>query len=204
MSRIAKTFTFQIANHYDAPKTVAFFAGTIFTGALATDEETNKPVFTNANPEPVQNYAQGIVDAVLTDGILPVMKDGALVIPSKKEVEEGGGYLEARANNPLFRIEDFKKYLQGDFYLWAKTIIKVKEQDQFDKPITLRTTSPTENLGSKTIYPTSYSTPQMLQTNKIIIDDMQGTVLQNDTMMLWEINPGEVINLTFQFTESQA
>ena len=111
--------------------------------------------------------------------------------------------MEALPLNPQFRIEDLKRYLQSDYYLISRMIIKAQSQDQFDNPITLLTTSPTENLGSKTILPTNYSTPEMLQTTKIIIGDIPGTVLQGDTMMLWRINGGEVINLTFEFTESQ-
>ena len=197
---VAKTFSLRIKNKFEEAKVLAMFAGTIMTDSIAKDaSNANALVFTKANPEPVNNYHPG-VDAVMTDGILPMVQSGELIIPDTKE---GSNFMEALPLNPQFRIEDLKRYLQSDYYLISRIIIKAQSQDQFDNPITLLTTSPTENLGSKTILPTNYSTPEMLQTTKIIIGDIPGTVLQGDTMMLWRINGGEIINLTFEFSESQ-
>ena len=197
---VAKTFSLRIKNKFEDAKVLALFTGTIVTEGLAKDKNNSDAlVFTKANPEPASNYHTG-VDMVMTDGVLPLMQDGQLVIP---ETKGGTDFMEALPLNPQFRIEDLKRYLQSDYYLISRMIIKAQSQDQFDNPITLLTTSPTENLGSKTILPTNYSTPEMLQTTKIIIGDIPGTVLQGDTMMLWRINGGEVINLTFEFTESQ-
>lgn len=197
---VAKTFSLRIKNKFEDAKVLALFTGTIVTEGLAKDKNNSDAlVFTKANPEPANNYHNG-VDMVMTDGILPLMQDGQLVIPETKGDTD---FMEALPLNPQFRIEDLKRYLQSDYYLISRMIIKAQSQDQFDNPITLLTTSPTENLGSKTILPTNYSTPEMLQTTKIIIGDIPGTVLQGDTMMLWRINGGEVINLTFEFTESQ-
>lgn len=197
---VAKTFSLRIKNKFEDAKVLALFSGTIVTEGLAKDKNNaDALVFTKANPEPANNYHNGI-DMVMTDGILPVMQAGELIIP---ETKSDSDFMEALPLNPQFRIEDLKRYLQSDYYLISRMIIKAQSQDQFDNPITLLTTSPTENLGSKTILPTNYSTPEMLQTTKIIIGDIPGTVLQGDTMMLWRINGGEVINLTFEFTESQ-
>ena len=197
---VAKTFSLRIKNKFEDAKVLALFTGTIVTEGLAKDKNNSDAlVFTKANPEPANNYHNG-VDMVMTDGILPLMQAGELVIPETKGDTD---FMEALPLNPQFRIEDLKRYLQSDYYLISRMIIKAQSQDQFDNPITLLTTSPTENLGSKTILPTNYSTPEMLQTTKIIIGDIPGTVLQGDTMMLWRINGGEVINLTFEFTESQ-
>ena len=197
---VAKTFSLRIKNKFEDAKVLALFSGTIVTEGLAKDKNNaDALVFTKANPEPANNYHNGI-DMVMTDGILPVMQAGELIIP---ETKSDSNFMEALPLNPQFRIEDLKRYLQSDYYLISRMIIKAQSQDQFDNPITLLTTSPTENLGSKTILPTNYSTPEMLQTTKIIIGDIPGTVLQGDTMMLWRINGGEVINLTFEFTESQ-
>lgn len=195
---VAKTFSFRIKNKFEDAKVLALFAGTIMTDAIAKDSEGNL-LFTRANPEPVNNYHPG-VDAVMTDGILPMVQAGSLVFPSTKTDAD---YLEVLPLNPQFRIEDLKQFLQSDYYLINRMIIKAQSQDQFDNPITLLTTSPTVSLGSKTILPTNYSTPEMLQTTKIIIGDIPGTVLQNDTMMIWRINGGETINFTFEFSESQ-
>lgn len=197
---VAKTFSLRIKNKFENAKVLALFSGTIVTEGLAKDKNNSDAlVFTKANPEPANNYHNGI-DMVMTDGILPLMQAGELIIP---ETKSDSDYMEALPLNPQFRIEDLKRYLQSDYYLISRMIIKAQSQDQFDNPITLLTTSPTENLGSKTILPTNYSTPEMLQTTKIIIGDIPGTILQGDTMMLWRINGGEVINLTFEFTESQ-
>lgn len=197
---VAKTFSLRIKNKFEDAKVLALFSGTIVTEGLAKDKNNaDALVFTKANPEPANNYHNGI-DMVMTDGILPLMQAGELIIP---ETKRDSDFMEALPLNPQFRIEDLKRYLQSDYYLISRMIIKAQSQDQFDNPITLLTTSPTENLGSKTILPTNYSTPEMLQTTKIIIGDIPGTVLQGDTMMLWRINGGEVINLTFEFTESQ-
>ena len=197
---VAKTFSLRIKNKFEDAKMLALFTGTIVTEGLAKDKNNSDAlVFTKANPEPANNYHTG-VDMVMTDGVLPLMQAGELVIPETKGDTD---FMEALPLNPQFRIEDLKRYLQSDYYLISRMIIKAQSQDQFDNPITLLTTSPTENLGSKTILPTNYSTPEMLQTTKIIIGDIPGTVLQGDTMMLWRINGGEVINLTFEFTESQ-
>ncbi len=197
---VAKTFSLRIKNKFEDAKVLALFTGTIGTEGLAKNKNNSDAlVFTKANPEPANNYHNG-VDMVMTDGILPLMQAGELVIPETKGDTD---FMEALPLNPQFRIEDLKRYLQSDYYLISRMIIKAQSQDQFDNPITLLTTSPTENLGSKTILPTNYSTPEMLQTTKIIIGDIPGTVLQGDTMMLWRINGGEVINLTFEFTESQ-
>lgn len=197
---VAKTFSLRIKNKFEDAKVLALFSGTIVTEGLAKDKNNaDALVFTKANPEPANNYHNGI-DMVMTDGILPLMQAGELIIP---ETKSDSNFMEALPLNPQFRIEDLKRYLQSDYYLISRMIIKAQSQDQFDNPITLLTTSPTENLGSKTILPTNYSTPEMLQTTKIIIGDIPGTVLQGDTMMLWRINGGEVINLTFEFTESQ-
>lgn len=197
---VAKTFSLRIKNKFEDAKVLALFSGTIVTEGLAKDKNNSDAlVFTKANPEPANNYHTG-VDMVMTDGVLPVMQAGELIIPETKGDTD---FMEALPLNPQFRIEDLKRYLQSDYYLISRMIIKAQSQDQFDNPITLLTTSPTENLGSKTILPTNYSTPEMLQTTKIIIGDIPGTVLQGDTMMLWRINGGEVINLTFEFTESQ-
>ena len=105
--------------------------------------------------------------------------------------------------NPQFRVKDLKKFLISNGYIINRIIIKAKSQDQFDNPITLRTTSPTENLGSKTILPTNYSTPEMLQTTKIIINDIEGTILQDDTMITWQLDANEEVNVTFEFMEIQ-
>ena len=147
------------------------------------------------------NYCQSTVDAVMSDGVLAVYesKDGSLKVP---DTSGGTDYIEVKALNPQFRVKDLKKFLISNGYL-INIIIKAKSQDQFDNPITLRTTSPTENLGSKTILPTNYSTPEMLQTTKIIINDIDGTILQDDTMILWRLDANEEVNITFEFMEIQ-
>lgn len=197
---VAKTFSLRIKNKFEDAKMLAFFAGTIMTDGLAKDQNNaGALVFTKANPEPVDNYHPGI-DALMSDGVLPMMQGGELVIPDTKG---GSDFMEVMSLNPKYRIEDLKKFLQSDFYLINRMIIKAQSQDQFDNPITLLTTSPTDDLGSRIILPTNYSTPDMMQTTKIIIGDIPGTVLQGDTMMLWRINGGETINFTFEFSESQ-
>ena len=196
---VAKTFSFRIENKYDVAKQLALFGGSIDTDALAKDAEGNL-IFTHADPKPINNYCHTGIDAVLTDGILPVRNElGELALPNEKE----GKFLRATPLNPRFRIEDLKKYLRSDYYLINRIIIKVLAQDQFDNPIVLQTSDPTIDNGSKSILPTNYSDPTMLQTTKIIIDDIPGTVLQGDTMMFWQINSGEVINMTMEFSESQ-
>ena len=179
LSPIAKSFSVRISNKFASAKTIALFAGTIDTLGLATDS-ASKSVLVDSNPEPVINYCQSTVDAVMSDGVLAVYdsKAGTLTIP---DTSGGTDYIEVK----------------------ALIIIKAKSQDQFDNPITLRTTSPTENLGSKTILPTNYSTPEMLQTTKIIINDIEGTILQDDTMITWQLDANEEVNVTFEFMEIQ-
>lgn len=197
---IAKTFAFQIKNHYSAPKYIALFSGTIDTYSIAREADTSALVLTPANPLPVKNYAQTQVDAVLTDGVLPEMAGDVLTIPSAKS---GSDYLEARSLNPQFRITDLKSWLRSNRYDIKRIIIKVQSQDQFDNPITFQTSNPTENAGAIQIQPTNYSDPSMLNTTKIIIDDIEGTKIQDDCMMFWQINSGEVVNITMEFTEHQ-
>lgn len=196
---IAKSFSLRIENKYDVAKYLALFAGSIDTDGIAKDAAGNL-FYTTANPDPVRNYAQSAVDAVMTDGVLPVIEDGALVMPDTKG---GTDYMQVTALNPQFRVRDLKKYLRSNCYLISRIIIKAQSQEQFDNPMTFKTSSPTENLGSQTILPTNYSTPEMLQTTKIIIDNIQGTVLQDDTMMFWQINAGETVSVTFEFLEKQ-
>ena len=92
--------------------------------------------------------------------------------------------------------------MKSNAFLIEKIIIKTKTQDQFDNPITLQTTSPTESLTVSSIEPTEYSTPEMLNTTKIVIDNIS-VALQDDTSMYWKINAGEVVNITFVFIEKQ-
>lgn len=201
LSPIAKSFSVRITNKFASAKTIALFAGTIDTLGLATNS-ASKPILVDSNPEPVINYCQSTVDAVMSDGVLAVYdsKAGSLTIP---DTSGGTDYIEVKALNPQFRVKDLKKFLISNGYIINRIIIKAKSQDQFDNPITLRTTSPTENLGSKTILPTNYSTPEMLQTTKIIINDIEGTILQDDTMITWQLDPNEEVNVTFEFMEIQ-
>lgn len=196
---VAKTFSLRLVNKYEEAKYLALFAGTIQTMGLAKDSEGN-PHLVFSDPRPVRNYSQASIDCVMTDGVSPIVEGDDLVIPDKKS---GKDYFECIPSNPQFKIEDLKNYLKNNYYLISRIIIKVQSQDQFDNPITLQTSSPTQNNGSKTILPTNYSDPTMLQTTKIIIDDIKGTVFQDDTMMYWKINGGEVINITFEFDEAQ-
>lgn len=196
---IPKSFSLRVENKYDTPKFIAFFAGTLNTMGLAKKEDGTM-VFTCANPEPVQNYSQSKIDAILTDGVLPEMIGGELTIPNE---EKGVDFLKGRTLNPQFRLEDLKKYIISNAYLINKITITVTSKTQFDNPITFKTSSPTENLGSITILPTVYNKPNMYQDTKIVIDNLDGTVLQDDTMIMWEINAGEIINITFEFLEQQ-
>ena len=197
---IAKTFALQIKNHYSVAKYIALFSGTIDTYSIARDADTSALVLTPANPHPVKNYAQTQVDAVLTDGVLPEVVGDVLTIPSTKS---GSDYLEAKPLNPQFRIADLKSWLRSNRYDIKRIIIKVQSQDQFDNPITFQTSNPTENAGAIQIQPTNYSDPTMLNTTKIIINDIEGTKIQDDCMMFWQINSGEVVNITMEFTEHQ-
>ena len=200
-SPIAKTFAFQLENHYeDKAKVIALFAGNADCRALATDEATGKTVFCDANPAAVGTMMKGICDAIMVDGVLPEIKDGELRIP---DIKGGNDYLRAIAKDSRFSINGLKKWLRSNGYIINRIIIKTKTQDQFDNPMTFATSSPTEDKGSVTITPTNYSTPEMLQTNKIIIDDIQGTLLQDDTVIEWTLNAGEVVNITLEFTEIQ-
>lgn len=197
-SPIAKSFTFRIDNTYDVAKNLCLFAGTLQTAALATNSE-DVQVLTQGNPVPVQEYAQSSIDAVMVDGVLPVFTEGkGLEIPA-----ESAPRLKAISMNPQFSIDSLKSWLKSNSYMISRIIIKATSQDQFDNPMTFRTSSPTENLGATTILPTNYSTPEMLQTTKIIIDNITGTVLQDDTMMFWRINANESVNVTFEFLEVQ-
>lgn len=200
-SPIAKTFSFQIENTYeDKAKVIALFAGSADCRALATDTDTSKQVFCDADPSAVGAMMRGTCDAIMTDGVLPEIIDGALTIPSSKA---GNNFLRASANDPRFTIRNLKKWLRSNGYILNRIIIKTKTQDQFDNPMTFATSSPTEDKGSMTIIPTNYSTPEMLQTNKIIINDIAGTLLQDDTVILWRFNAGEVVNITMEFAEIQ-
>lgn len=200
-SPIAKTFAFQLENRYeDQAKVIALFTGTADCRALATDTATGKQVFCDANPAAVGTMMKGICDAVMVDGVMPEIIDGELTIPDTKG---GTNFLRAVAKDPRFSINGLKKWLTSNGYLINRIIIKTKTQDQFDNPITFATSSPTDDKGSVTITPTNYSTPEMLQTNKIIIDNIEGTVLQDDTVIEWTLNPGEVVNITLEFTEIQ-
>ena len=198
-SPIAKSFTFRIDNTYDVAKNLCLFAGTLQTSALAMNLETNVAELTQGNPVPVQQYAQSNVDALMIDGILPVYTEGkGLEIPA-----EASPRLKAISMNPQFSIDSLKSWLKSNSYMISRIIIKASSQDQFDNPMTFRTSSPTENLGATTILPTNYSTPEMLQTTKIVIDNITGTVLQDDTMIFWRINANESVNITFEFLEVQ-
>lgn len=197
-SPIAKSFTVRIENKYSVAKDLAMFAGTLQTAALAKDA-AGAFVLTQGNPLPVRNYAQSAIDAVMVDGVLPVFTDGkGLEIPA-----ESSQCLKATSLNPAFSIDSLKSWLRSNSYAISRIIIKATSQDQFDNPMTFRTSSPVENLGATTILPTNYSTPEMLQTTKIIIDNISGTVLQDDTMLLWRINANETVNITFEFLEIQ-
>lgn len=198
-SPIKQSFSIRIENKFDVAKNVCLFAGSIDTLGLAKDEENNLH-FTIANPEPVQNYVQSTIDAILTDGVLPMVQDGVLVLPSTKA---GNNYISAKSLNDQFRIRDLVNYLKANVYLIDMITIKVQSQDQFDNPIIFKTTSPVQSLTTTTLNPTKYSSPNMLQTTKIEIKDIVGTRIQEDTFMSWLINAGEVVNITFDFTEDQ-
>lgn len=196
---VKKTFSFRITNKYEEDKNICLFQGTLPTMAIAVNSD-NEPVLTNANVEAVKAYSLSSVDAVLTDGVLPVMVAGkGLSIPDSSA---GTDFLLGEALNSQFSIENFKSYLKSNAFLIEKMIIKTKTQDQFDNPITLQTTSPTESLTVSSIEPTEYSTPEMLNTTKIVIDNLS-VVMQDDSAMYWKINAGEVVNITLVFRENQ-
>lgn len=200
LSPIKQSFSIRIENKYPEAKNVALFAGSIDTMGLAKDTE-GQLHFTVANPEPVQNYVQGKIDAIMTDGVLPVMQDGTLTIPDTKGDTD---FLRAKSLNDQFRIRDLLSYLKANVYLIDMITIKVQSQDQFDNPIIFKTTSPVQSLSTTSINPTKYSSPNMLQTTKIEIKDLKGTRIQEDTFMSWLINAGEIVNITFDFTEDQS
>lgn len=199
VSPLAKSFTIKIENKYDEAKNLCLFSGTLDTSAIVKDvANSDALVFTKGNPAPVQNYSQKSVDCVMVDGVLPVIDQSkGLILPAAT-----GQCMTAKSLNPQFTINSLKDWLRSNCYAIKRSIVTVSEQAQFENPITMKTSSPTENLGDKTILPTNYNSPDQFNDKKIIIDNFE-MFLQDDTMMFWLVNPRTTITMTFEFTENQ-
>lgn len=199
VSPLAKSFTIKIENKYEEAKNLCLFSGTIDVSAIAKDAANSDAiVFTKGNPTPIQNYSQKSVDAVMVDGVLPIVDSSkGLILPAST-----GRCMQAKSLNPQFTINSLKEWLKSNCYAIKRSIITVSDQSQFENPIVMKTSSPTENLGDKTILPTNYNSPDQFNDKKIIIDNFE-MFLQDDTMMFWLINANTAITMTFEFTENQ-
>lgn len=141
---------------------------TIETSAIAKDSEDNF-VFTKGNPAPVQNYSQKSVDAVMVDGVLPIVDSSkGLILPAST-----GQCMQAKSLNPQFTINSLKEWLKSNCYAIKRSIVTVSDQSQFENPIVMKTSSPTENLGDKTILPTNYNSPDQFNDKKLSLTTLK-------------------------------
>lgn len=210
---LAKSFTIKIENKYSEAKNLCLFSGTLETSAVAKDAANSDAiVFTKGNPVPVQQYSQNSIHAVMVDGVLPVVDPSkGLILPATS-----GECMTAKSMNPQFTIGGLKEWLKSNYYRIQNLIITVSDSGQFENPISFRTSSPTENLGDKTLNPTNFASPDQYNDKKIVIpisilrDPERPELgydtelfLQDDTMMFWLINPNTQITMNFEFHEMQ-